>query len=276
MAVLFLSRATRSGVQALTDCLHERTGLEVISREDLVRLVGRHGDWATSVVAEISHASSQYDRFSRIRRPYIVLMRQALLERIHGDNVVYHGISGHLLLPRLGHFVRVRICEPLRTQIAMTREELRCDEEHAKESLRETENLEVRWARFMYGRDVRDPTLYDLNLNLGHLTMEVACGILEHLLWERELQSSPEARAEVERLLTMANVEAALVTDERTRALEVDCRIEQGKTRLDGPYLEGDLREVVMEVARRAAPPEPIAYEPGYAAVQWVEDRACD
>lgn len=273
MAVLFISRGTVSGVQILVNRLCELTGVKCLSREDLVKEISRHGDWATTVVEQLSKSTSAYDHFSRIRRPYIVLMRQALLEKIREDNIVYYGFSGHLLVPRLKHFVRVRIIAPLSLRIPMTMERLKCDEESARQYIRESDDHQVRWARFMYGRDIRDPALYDMNINLGHLTIDVLCGILKHLLLEKDLQASIELKAQIEQLFLAANIEAALVIDPRTRELEIDARIEDGSVHLNGPYLEDTNLEIVMGIAQAVDGISKIQYSPGYASQYRLEEH---
>ncbi len=273
MAVLFISRGTVSGVQILIDCLREHTGVKCLSREDLVKEISQYGDWATTVVEQLSKSTSAYDHFSRIRRPYIVLMRQALLEKIREDNTVYYGFSGHLLVPRLKHFVRVRIIAPLGLRVPMTMERLKCDEESAREYIRESDDHQVRWARFMYGRDIRDSALYDMNINLGHLTMKAVCGILEHLLLEDDLHASVELKAQVEQLFLATNVEAALVVDSRTRELEIDANVENGSIHLNGPYLEDANLEVVMGIARSVDGVGKVEYIPGYASQYRLEEH---
>jgi cytidylate kinase len=273
MAVLFISRGTVSGVQILINRLCELTGFKCLSREDLVKEVSRYGDWATEAVNQLSKATSAYEHFSRIRRPYIVLMRQALLEKIREDNIVYYGFSGHMLVPRLKHFVRVRINAPLSLRVPMTMERLKCDEESAREYIRNSDDYQVKWARFVYGRDVRDPALYDLNINLGHLTIEVVCGILKHVLLEKDLQASSELKAEVERLFLAASVEAALIIDPRTRELEIDANVENGSIHLNGPYLEDSNLEVVMGIARSVDGIAKVEYSPGYASQYRLEEH---
>ncbi len=273
MAILFISRGTVSGVQILINRLCETSGVKCLSREDLVKEISRYGDWATTVVQQLSKSTSAYDHFSQIRRPYIVLMRQALLEKIREDNVVYYGFSGHLLVPRLKHFVRVRIIAPLSLRVPMTMERLKCDEERAREYIRESDDYQVRWARFMYGRDIRDSALYDLNINLGHLTTEVVCGILKHVLLEKDLQASSELKTQVEQLFLASNVEAALVVDSRTRELEIDARIEDGCIHLNGPYLEDANLEVVMGIARSVDGVTKVDYSPGYASQYRLEEH---
>jgi cytidylate kinase len=273
MAVLFISRGTVSGVQILIDRLCKLTGFKCLSREDLVKEVSRYGDWATEAVNHLSKATSAYEHFSRIRRPYIVLMRQALLEKIREDNVVYYGFSGHLLVPRLKHFVRVRINAPLSLRVPMTMERLKCDEENAREYIRNSDDHQVRWARFVYGRDIRDPALYDMNINMGHLTVEVVCRILRHILLEKDLQASSELKAQVEQLYLAASIEAALIIDPRTRELEIDANVENDSIHLNGPYLEDSNLEVVMGIARSVDGIAKVEYSPGYASQYRLEEH---
>jgi len=273
MAVFFISRGTVSGVQILIDCLRERAGITCLSREDLVKEISKYGDWATMAVEQLSNATSAYEHFSQIRRPYIVLMRQALLGKIRKDNGVYYGFSGHLLVPRLEHFVRIRINAPLSLRVAMTMERLKCDEDSAREYIRTSDEHQVRWARFVYGRDIRDPALYDLNINLGHLSTEEICAILEHILQEKRLQLSDELKSQVNRLFSAANVEAALVLDPRTKDLEIDAKLDNGCVHLTGPYLEDAQLGVVKEIAKSIDGIERVEYNPGYASQYRLEEH---
>ena len=274
MAVLFISRGTISGVQGLVDHVCESTRARCLSREDLVREVSRRGSWATDLVEQLSRATSTYEEFSKTRRAYLVLMRQALLEHIQEDRVIYHGLSGHLLLPRLPHFVRVRVCEPLSQQISDTMNRLHCDSETARRQIREAEELHVRWARFIYARDVRDPTLYDMIINLGHFSPEGACNLIGRILEDHSLDASAETQAEMGRLLLAANIEAALVTDPRTRNYEIACTVSIDSLRLEGPYLDEADRKVVTDIARAIGPDRAVIYSPGYATQYRLEERS--
>jgi hypothetical protein len=75
---------------------------------------------------KLSDAISGYAQYSRLRWPYLVLMRHALLEEVLGDNMVYQGYWGHFLLPVLQHFIRARIDAPFELRIKMTMERLQC------------------------------------------------------------------------------------------------------------------------------------------------------
>ena len=266
MPVIFISRGTMSGVRLLVDCLRERTGIRCISREDLEKIVNRQGELATRVLEKLAKATSAYDQFSELRWPYKVLMREALLEEIRADNIVYHGYSGHLLLPVLRHFIRIRIEAPFDLRVKMTMQRLGCDETTARDYIFEADDHRIRWARFMYGQDIRNPLLYDLNLNQERVTVDAACGILGHIMAAGDFQASIASQSEVERLYLAARVEAALVTDSRTQAFEISASVPNKEICLTGPYLEEAELAVVKEVALEVSGVEEVQYSPGYAS----------
>lgn len=266
MAVIFISCGTVSGVRILINSLCERTVCKYLSRETLINEVSCYGEWATEALTQLSEATSSYEKFSRTRRPYTILMRQALLKKIRDDNVIYYGFSSHLLVPRLKHFVRIRIDAPLSMRIPMTMERLNCDEKSAREYISKSDENKVRWARFVYGIDIRNSALYDLNINLNHLSITTVGNVIEHILQQDDLKASAELKDQVEQALLAANVEAALIIDPRTRDLEIDASQEKGWMKLTGPYLEDKNLAVVMDIARTVHGVERVEYNPGYVS----------
>jgi len=267
MPVVFISRGTMAGVHRLVDCLRDRTGLRCICDEDLVKIVNQHGEIATRIVDKLATATSAYTQFSELRWPYIVLMRLAMLEEIRHDNMIYHGYSSHLILPYLRHFVRVRIEAPLKMRMDMTMQRLEYDEETAREYIREQDDHRVKWARFMYAQDIRNIMLYDLSLNMGHMTLEAACGIIENLMKEPDFQATTESQDKVNQLYFATTIEEALVTDPRTASLEIRAKIDKPDILLIGPYLDDPELEVVLEIAKSVPGVDTVQYIPGYAAM---------
>lgn len=265
MPVIFISRGTMSGVQQLVEQFYAKTGIRCISRENLLEIVARHGEWAIKAVQKLSQATSAYDQFSQLRRSYVVLIRQALLQELCKDNILYHGFSGHLLVPRIAHFVRIRIDAPLEIRIRSTKERFGFDEEKARSYILEKDEQRVQWARFTYGRDIRDSSLYDLHFCLGHIPMTVVCRTLEHFMSDPDLQANEESKELVERLLLITNIEAALVCDPRTRNFDVHANIKEDRIDLIGPYLHETDKTLVMEIAGKTAQNYKIDYTPGFA-----------
>ncbi len=264
MSVVLISRGTMTGVARLVERLKSRTGVRCVSREDLARRVDRHGKLARDVVERLSKATQEYEEFCDLRRAYVILMREALLEFAVHDDLVYHGYSGHLLLPPIDHFIRVRITAPLEMRVKMTRERRGCSAEEAGEFVRQDDEDRVRWARFMYGQDIRDPQLYDACINLGRLTLDTACNLISELLEDADCQPTPASARAVDELLLASRVESALAADPRTSTVEASAKAGAGRVVLTGPYLVDAQLDTVVEIARGVAGVREVEYEYGY------------
>lgn len=265
MSVVLLSRGTMSGVALLVERLREQTGVLCVSREDLVRRVDEHGELGRSVVEGLKKAPREYEPFCDLRRSYVILMRAALLEYTVQDDLIYHGYSGHLLLPPIRHFIRVRINAPMPMRIEMTRERMNCSREEAEEYLRQDDTERQRWARFMYGRDIRNPDLYDACLSLERMALDTVSGLVTELLRDADCQPTEESARAVGDARLASSVEAALVTDARTESVEATAKVEEGRVVITGPYLEEEQQQTVVQVALRVEGVDEVEYRHGYA-----------
>lgn len=263
MSVVLISRGTMSGATRLVERLQTSTGWRCISREDLVDVVNRHGELAHRIVERLGNAIKNYDQFCELRRPYIVLMRAALLEYAREGDLLYHGYSGHLLVPPIRHFHRVRINAPLPLRIDMTKERLKCSVEAAVEYIEQDDERRAHWARFMYATDIRDPALYDLCINLERVSVDTACNVVRALAQDAGAQATPESSRLAEDLLLASQVEAALVSDPRTADIEAGATASGGRIVVTGPYLEETHLETLREVASAVSGVSEVTYQPG-------------
>jgi hypothetical protein len=263
MPVILISRGTMSGGRALATCLAERLGLRCVSREDLVALVDSHGEHAKKVLASLNRATRAYDQFSQLRRPYLILMRLALLEFVRDGNVVYHGQSGHLLVPGLACCLRVRVNAPMWLRVKNAIERLGLPEAEAREAVLREDEERLRWGRFMYGRDIRDPHLYDVTFSLDRLSLGAICTMLAGAVREHEFQQTDEARVAVEDLYLATRVEADLITHPATLSLEIGAAARGGYVRLEGPYQDDSGQAKILEIVRAVPGVKGAEYQPG-------------
>ncbi len=264
MAVVLISRGTMSGGKLLVERLSERTGVRCVSREDLVTLVNRHGELAQRIVERLSDAAKAYEDFCELRRPYLILMRAALLEYAQKDNLVYHGFSGHLLLPPIHHLWTIRIHAPRGLRVQMTMQRMRCTEVEAERYIERDDEERLRWARFVYGRDIRDPSLYDLCVNLKRMSIDMACNLVQGFMEDPACQATADSQKAIDQLLLATRIEAALSTDPRTDVIEAGARVSNGHAIVTGPYVDDARRDTVLEIAGHVAGVRDVEYRCGF------------
>lgn len=263
MAVVLISRGTMSGGHALATLLSERMNHRSVSREDLLEVVDSHGELAKKVVDGLNKATRAYEQFSQLRRPYLILMRFALLEFVRQGNVVYHGHSGHLLLPNLACCLRVRITTTKVRRIENAMKRLNLSREEAREAVLQEDEERVRWARFVYGCDIRDPHLYDAWFSLDRLSIPAIVTMIASALQEKEFQPTPESVEGLENLFLATHVEAALASDQRTYSLEIGASAKRGLVVLEGPFMEDAQLATVLDIAGAVPGVTTVDYQPG-------------
>ncbi len=261
---LLVSRGTMSGGANIASCLSAHGGVHCLTREDLITKVNTYGELATRVAAVISRADRDYKQFSDLRRPYLIFMRRALLQYTRAGRLAYFGYSGHLLLPRLAHLVRVRLIAPLEVRVSRTCRVLGMREAEARDHIRSTDTERLQWARMMYGVDLRDPAGYDLCVNLERWTQRGACELLVSIFEQAEFQPTPESVAQLENERLATEVLAALVANPETRELEMQAVAAYGAVRLVGPFLPADKLRIVQDIAGAVTGVKDVQYEPGY------------
>lgn len=264
MALLLISRGSFSGGRVMSQCL-SAAGMRCLTREDLMKEVNSHGELANRVVTSMARAAEDYSQFSALRRPYKILMQRALLAYVRQGDVAYFGYSGHLLLQSISHAIRVRIIAPLqqRIELMMKRESL--NEEQARERIHQMDEERSRWTRFMYGKNLKDPELFDFCVNLQRISIPNACCVLRTLAQQCEFKASPESLAEVENRYLSTSVLAALLDHSTTFELEVGATAEDGRVILEGPYLDESDRSNILSIARTVPGVKEVQYNEGYA-----------
>ncbi len=265
--VLLISRGTMSGGQMIGECLAKHEGIRYLTRENLLATVNNYGEIATRVTAQIANAVGAYAEFTELRRPYRILMKRALLESAREGRLAYFGYSGHLLMDRVAHFVRIRLIAPLEVRVIRARQQLRCSDAEAREYIRRVDHERTHWAYLMYGLDIRAPELYDVCLNIERVSMEGACELLRSLMQQKDFQPTPESTRQVENERIASEALATLVTDARTLQMEFGATVEDGVLRLTGPYLSEDETRIVSSVAGSVAGVRSVEFQPGYAPV---------
>lgn len=265
MPVLLVSRGSYSGAKMLADCLSKYAGWTCLTREDLIASVNAHGEIANQVIASIPRAAQNYAQFSQLRAPYKVLMRLALLEYVRRGNMAYFGYSGHLLLPPISHVLRVRFLASMGLRIAQHQARDNFTIEQARKHIQQVDEERSRWARFVYGRNLRDPELFDICLNLDRVSSPTACSTLKSISEQPEFQPTPESLAAVENLYLSTKVLVALLKDPSTRTMEVAATAKEGHIIIEGPFLEDGESEKVLEVAGTVEGVKDVEYTEGYS-----------
>jgi len=128
VAIITISRGSYSKGREIAEKLAEALGYDCVSREVLIGASGRFNVPEIKLVRALHDAPKVLDRFSNGKKKYVAYIKQAFLEHVQIDNVVYHGLAGHFFLRGVGHALKVRIIADLNDRVRLekgTREDHR-------------------------------------------------------------------------------------------------------------------------------------------------------
>ena len=213
MCIITISRGSSSMGKAVAEQVARRLNYQLISREVLLDAGSRFNISEIKLEKAIHDAPGILDRYRQSKQSYIAYIRSALMERITDDNVVYHGLAGHLLLTGIGHVLKIRISANMEKRIAIVMEKEGITAEAARHRIQEDDNQRRKWTHSLYGQDPLDASLYDLTICIDKLSIDHAVDFICQAAETEEFQSTPRNIQKARDMAVACRVKAALVDD---------------------------------------------------------------
>ena len=181
MGVITISRGSYSKGREIAEKLAQHLGYECISREILLETSDHFNIHELKLTRAIHDAPSIFDRFQHGKEKYIIFLREAFLEHIRKDNVVYHGLAGHFFSKGIPNILKVRIIANLDDRIREEMDREHISEKEARYILKKDDEERRKWSMYLYGIDTNDPSLYDVVLHIDNLKVDETVEILAHI-----------------------------------------------------------------------------------------------
>jgi cytidylate kinase len=232
MQIICISRYSYGYGRELAEKLARKLGYRCIGRDELT-------DQATAIgipvgkleMTIMKHGAISEELGVEIDR-YKAFITAALCEQAlkvgPKGGIVYHGRTGHLVLPGLSHVLRIRAITDMEDRIEMVIQRLHLTREKAKTYNEQVDDDIHRWVRFLYNVNWEDPSLYDLTINSAHINIDNAASALVHMAQLPEFQVTPALQQTLEDVLLAARCRLAIGTDERTREVMATAVSEKG------------------------------------------------
>jgi cytidylate kinase len=260
MPIITISRGTKSGGEALAKLLSDKLGIPAISREILKEASLQFGVSEAALNKQLEKTKGLIRGPSPERTLYMAAIQLALAERAEQGSFVYHGHAGHFLLRGIPQILTVRIIAPLKYRAQNLMKLQNISFEEAAKMIERMDEDRIKWTRFLYNVDWRDPALYHLVINLEYISLDTASRIIISALDQPEFKDTPETQKMVKDFALATRVKVHLATHDRTKGLELAVHARDGMVKITGSFLtsgifargkhtiKNDLRQVTKEV----------------------------
>jgi cytidylate kinase len=253
MAIITICRGTKSGGQALAECLAGHLGYPMLGREILQSTAADLGVSEQDLTRQFERAPKLWDRQGALRRVYIVAVQAALAEHVASGNLVYHGLAGQFLLRGLPAVLRTRLIAPVELRVHVLMETEGMEREAAERHIRDVDAARARWVKMMYGEHIEDPALYDVVINLTNGSIPAACAVVTKVVQQPEFTVTTDVETALENFRLACRVKLALVTAPDTRGFPLEVEAAGGVVEISGsaPLLStGETGDRIAQVAR--------------------------
>ena len=251
MAIITISRGTFSGGLTLAECLAEKLGYRCISREVVVRAARQYGAPLEKLSDALAEPPGFLERLTTERVHYLAYIRAAIYKEVRNDKVVYHGHAGHLLLREIPLVLRVRVIADMEFRIKAAMERNNLSREKAIKYIKDIDEKRVKWTRFLYHADWYDPALYDIVINLEHISIDDACGLISYIANLDKFKPTPESKKIIDDMVLSTEVRAAVAQSADNSDGGVEIEADRGVITISGSV--GSLVEAdkIREIARK-------------------------
>ena len=211
MSIVTISRGAFSLGKEVAEKLAERLGYECISREILLEASDHFHIPEIKLEGAIHDAPSVLSRFVYGKERYISYIKEAILEHVKKDNVVYHGLAGHFFLPNIDHVLKVRVKSDLEHRVKEEMKRSNMSVEEARKLIAKDDHERHQWSKKLYGIDTRDSRLYDLVIDIGKIGADAAVHIIKKTVELPCYRTTPESQKALDDLFLAAHVQAHIV-----------------------------------------------------------------
>lgn len=250
MPIIAISRAIFSGGLPIAEKLAERLGYPCAGRDELHESMEQFG--LSDELLQSIFLGLQDGVISPSRRVAILnLHRAALLRYVKAGNLVYHGSVGHLLLSSIPNILRVRINASMDKRVHLAMKSRRINHDQAIGIIRKDDQECEAGARCLYDVDWRDPSLYDLVLNVNNISVDNAVEVLFRMEQFETFHASPTSRREYNDLFLSCVVWAELVNHPQLAGADIMVTASEGRVTVHGQVRSKEMVEAIPGVVEK-------------------------
>jgi cytidylate kinase len=272
MQVICISRGTRSGGEELAQKLSEKLGYACLSREELSDAATREGIQVGKLEMAMVRPGILSERLALERDYYLAFSTAYLCDKAMETGLVYHGRTGHFLLPGVSHVLRARVVADDEYRVKSVMRDLGLDRSKAYRYIQEVDEDRRRWVRAMYEVSWEDAAHYDLVMNLEQINLENAATVLMQMAQLPDFQTTPASLRSVANLRLAAQARIRIAQDEHTHGATVKVRADNGVVNVTYLPQDASLAPHIPEVCQDLAGLKEIRVTMAVTNLLWIQE----
>ncbi len=237
MAIITIYQGASGSGEELAEALAGSLGCPCVSREVLVEASVRYGIPEAKLSKIVEREPNWWSRFMENLQPYRIALQAAFCQIAVAkgqENLVYHGHLGHELLPDFRHVLKILLAAPMERRVEQVKARQGFSAAAARRFIDETDRARSHRLMAMFGADWRDPTRFDLVVNLGRMSIDAVKNLISECLRHPDYQMTPASKQAFEDFALASQVKAVLAMSADITRTRLDVKASAGKIDLSG------------------------------------------
>jgi cytidylate kinase len=211
MTIVAISKGSLIKGTDVANKVAQKLGYECLDRQILIEASEQFSIPEVKLNRALTDAPRFIDRLTFGKDKYISYIRNALLDRLAHDNIVYHGIAGQYFLEDVAHVLKVRIVSTMENRVkdVMVRDNI--DEKAAAQAIAKIDMAREKWSLHFYGIHIEDARLYDLVININKFTVEEAVELIAATSQSSRFQTTTDSKKQFEDLLLASKAQTVIM-----------------------------------------------------------------
>lgn len=241
MQIITIYQGASGSGEELADGVATALDYGCVDREVLVQASLQYGIPETKLSEIVEREPTWWATFTRNLDPYRIALQAAFCEIAKiamGSGIVYHGHLGHELIPKFQHVLKVLLTAPMELRVEQVRARQQLSLLAAQRYVDEVDKARTRRLQGMFGADWRDPSRYDLVVNLGHMSIATARRLIVAAAQAPDYQMTSHSKQAFEDFALASRVRATLALAEELSQVRVEVKANGGDVLVTGTVPE--------------------------------------
>lgn len=259
MNIITISRGSLSATETLAKKISEKLNCSIVTREDVIKAAEKYGIGETGLgdLSFTDKSPTIWDKMSDRKKHYLSCFQTALLDFALEGSIIYHGHLAQFLLNKIPFVLRVLLTAPTEYRIQTLMKEGNKSREQVTSHIKLIDDRRQKWSQFLYGVNWKEPSYYDLVLNLERINIDLAANLVVDISSHKDFQSNEITIKTLNNLHLAAKANVYLQQSPRTKGdeVEIEADFDSGSLTITGncPKVgarmwENDIKTVLSKV----------------------------
>jgi hypothetical protein len=213
MSIITISRGSYSKGKEVAEKVASKLGYKCLSREIILDASDLYHVPEVKLIKAIHDSPTILERIGGNKKAFISFYQSVLAAKAKEDNIVYHGLAGHLLLKRIPHVLKVRIIADLKDRVATEMKRENVGKQEALNLIKKDDEERRKWTQSLYGVDPWNSHLYDLVIHIHKFKIDDAVEIICDAVNLSQFKTTDESQKKMDDLALASRIKAFFVEE---------------------------------------------------------------